>query len=235
MSGHSKWATIRRAKEITDAKRGNIFTKLARAITVAARAGGDPTMNANLRLAINKAREANMPKDNIERAVKKGTGEEKGEVLEEILYEGFGPGGFGIMVSTVTDNKNRTASDLRHLFSKHGGSLGTVNSVAWQFDRKGHFNVTCKHDDENELAFIDSGVEDFEATDNGYVCFTSPEKIHEVTGQLEVVDFKVSDINVSFIPKETVKIKAHGQKLIEELEASDDVVAVTTNAEMLSG
>ena len=231
MSGHSKWATIKRAKEVTDAKRGNIFTKLARAITVAAKHGGDPTMNPSLRVAMDKAREANMPKDNVERAIKKGTGEEKGVALEEILYEGFGPDGVGVLVETVTDNKNRTASEVRHLFQKHNGSMGSANSVLWQFDRKGVFFIDTPHTDDTELNLIEAGVVDFDQTDHGYVCFTAPEQVHAVAKKLADLNILAKDLSITFIPKETIKTNnANLLALIDELESSDDVSAVITNA-----
>ena len=235
MSGHSKWATIKRAKEVTDAKRGNIFTKLARAITVAAKHGGDPTMNPSLRVAMDKAREANMPKDNVERAIKKGTGEEKGVALEEILYEGFGPDGVGVLVETVTDNKNRTASEVRHLFQKHNGSLGSANSVLWQFERKGVFFIDTPHTDDAELNLIEAGVVDFDQTDNGYVCFTAPDQVHSVAKKLADLKILAKDLSITFIPKETIKTNnANLLALIDELESSDDVAIVITNADLNS-
>lgn len=233
MSGHSKWATIKRAKEVTDAKRGNIFTKLARAITVAAKHGGDPNMNPSLRVAMDKAREANMPKDNIERAIKKGTGEDQSAALEEILYEGFGPDGVGILVETVTDNKNRTASEVRHLFQKHGGSMGLANSVLWQFERKGIFFIDTPHTDDTELNLIEEGVADFNQTENGYVCFTAPEQVHAVAKKLADLKLVTKDLTLSFIPKETIKTNnASLLSLIDELENNDDISTVITNADM---
>ncbi len=231
MSGHSKWATIKRAKEVTDAKRGNIFTKLARAISVAAKTGGDPAMNSSLRVAIDKAREANMPKDNIERAIKKGTGEEKGEALEEILYEGFGSGGVAVLVEVVTDNKNRAASNLRHIFQKHGGSLGSTNSVLWQFERRGVFFIKTKQSEEIELNLIEAGVEDFEPTENGYACFCAPAQLHEIAKNLLTYNLIATELSAHFIPKETVPLTPEITSLIEELENDDDVNTVTANYE----
>ncbi|RUM88407.1 MAG: YebC/PmpR family DNA-binding transcriptional regulator, partial [Thermovibrio sp.] len=177
MAGHSKWANIRHKKAAQDAKRGKIFTKLAREITVAAReGGGDPEKNPRLRAAIEKARKFNMPKENIERAIKRGTGEIAGESYEEVTYEGYGPGGVAIIVKCLTDNRNRTAAEVRHAFSKHGGNLGTSGCVSWMFERKGVISIPAENYDEDTvmMAAIEAGAEDVVREDNKFIVYTNP-------------------------------------------------------------
>lgn len=186
MSGHSKWATTKRAKAVVDAKRASAFTRLAHAVTLAAREkGGDPTTNFSLRLAIEKARDANMPKENIDRAIKRGTGEGGGVQPEEIVYEGYGPGGVALLIHTLTDNRNRTVSEIKHILSKHGGNLGSANSVAWMFEKQGAIGITGKLNDDQELALIEAGVSDIQFENDETTLITPPEKLVEVKECIE--------------------------------------------------
>jgi len=229
MSGHSKWATIKRAKGAADAKRSAIFTKLARAITVAAREkGGDPITNFGLRLAMEKAKAANMPKDNIERAIKRGTGELEGAAIEELFYEGFGPGKVAVIVKCLTDNKNRTAQSIKHLFSKFGGSMGDPNSVSWQFEKKGVIRIELeqfagKDMDELELEIIDLGAQDILKTNDAVIVYTNMEDLQDVSKGLEDLGFNVEYAEIEFVPKDRIEISKEEQsKLDNFLEALDD-------------
>ena len=193
MAGHSKWKTIKRAKAATDAKRSAVFTKLIREITVAAKAGGgDPEHNPRLRLAIDTARSNSMPKENIERAMKKGTGELEGVDYQEIMYEGYGPGGVALLIMTLTDNPTRTVADVRHKFSRGGGSLGTSNSVACMFDRKGQMVLdAAKHDEDAAMeAALEAGAEDFQRQEDQYVVTTDPGSLHAVREELEAKGYR---------------------------------------------
>lgn len=241
MSGHSKWATTKRQKAVVDAKRSSAFTKLANVITIAARRGGDPEMNFSLRLAIDRARDANMPKDNIERAIKRGTGEGGGAAVEELLYEGFGPGQAAFLVETVTDNKNRTAADMRHLFTTHNGSLGASGSVAWNFERKGVVRIGAeeleekgKTVDEFELSLIDAGVEDILKEDEGWTLYTAMADLQKVKQFLDSQNIAVASAELEYVPKETKNISADDKKKIEQfieaLEGNDDVSNYYTDA-----
>jgi len=236
MSGHSKWSTIKRRKGAQDAKRGKIFTKLIREITIAARMGGkDQTGNARLRSAIAAARAVNMPKDNIERAIKKGTGELEGYSLEEAIYEGYGPGGVAILVEALTDNRNRTTAELRYVLNKHGGNLGEAGCVAWMFDKKGLIVFNGAEVDEDEIMEIalEAGAEDVKGEDDQIEVITLQADFEEVKKSFEEQDIKYDLAEVSMIPQNTVKLdeKQAQQmlKLMDALEDSDDVQNVYAN------
>lgn len=237
MSGHSKWSTIKRKKGALDAKRGKIFTRLIKEITVAARmGGGDPDGNPRLRSAIASAKAENMPKDNIERAIKKGTGELEGAVYEEITYEGYGPGGVAVLVDCMTDNKNRTVADIRHYFSKSGGNLGESGCVSWMFDKKGSILVDKDAIDEEELMdkALEAGAEDVIEEDNVYQVITVPEDFETVRESLETGGVKFIEASVSMIPQNVVDVSEEKPakqilKLLESLEDHDDVQNVYAN------
>jgi YebC/PmpR family DNA-binding regulatory protein len=238
MAGHSKWKQIKHYKAATDAKRGALFTKLIREITVAARAGGgDPGGNPRLRTAIDTARQASMPKDNIERAIKKGTGELEGVDYQEILYEGYGPGGVALMIQTLTDNPTRTVADVRHTLSRGGGTLGTSNSVSWMFDRKGQIVIDATGKDEDatlEIA-LEAGAEDFVREDDRFVVTTDPVAMHTVKQAMEGRGLTAVEASISWIPKNTVAVAGEAAdkllKLLEELDALDDVQKVDANVD----
>jgi YebC/PmpR family DNA-binding regulatory protein len=239
MAGHSKWKTIKRAKAATDAKRGAQFTKLIREITMAAKmGGGDPAGNPRLRTAIDNARAESMPKDNIERAIKKGTGELEGVEYSEVTYEGYGPGGVALMIFTVTDNPTRTVADVRHKLSRAGGNLGAANSVAWMFDRKGQILLDAtKYEEDAALeAALDAGAEDFKREDDQYVVTTEPSAMHAVMTALQARKIEVLESEIASIPKNTVRIEGKEAeslvKMLEELEDLDDVQKVAANFDM---
>jgi YebC/PmpR family DNA-binding regulatory protein len=237
VSGHSKWSTIKRKKGAVDAKRGKIFTRLIKEITVAARmGGGDPLGNPRLRSAIATAKTENMPKDNIERAIKKGTGELEGAVYEEITYEGYGPGGVAILVDCMTDNKNRTVADIRHYFSKSGGNLGESGCVSWMFDKKGTILVDKETIDEEELMdkALEAGATDVIEEDNVFQVETAPDDFEAVREDLEAGGVQFIEATVAMVPQNTVDItdeKTARQilKLLENLEDHDDVQNVYAN------
>lgn len=237
MSGHSKWSTIKRRKGAVDAKRGKIFTRLIKEITVAARmGGGDPFGNPRLRSAIAAAKVENMPKDNIERAIKKGTGELEGAVYEEIRYEGYGPGGVAVLVDCMTDNKNRTVADVRHFFSKSGGNLGESGCVAWMFTKKGSITVNKAGISEEEIFnfALEAGAEDVVEEDNVFQVMTAPEDFESVRETLQGRNVSIAEASVSMIPNNTVDVdeeKTARQllKLLENLEDYDDVQNVSAN------
>ena len=238
MSGHSKWSTIKRKKAAVDAKRGKIFTTLIKEITITARAGGgDPDSNPRLRHAISSARDANMPQDNIKKAIMKGTGELPGTTYEECAYEGFGPGGVAIFMEVLTDNKNRTVADIRHLITKYGGNLGENGSVAWMFDKKGQIILTRDNQDKDTLfeAAIDAGAEDFEAVDNAFIVTTDPAEIMSVRSALENKGYYVESSKVEMLPKNLHKIDDEKSKkaisLLNEIEDHNDIKSVYTNFE----
>lgn len=235
MSGHSKWATIKRKKGAADAKRGQLFSKLSRAIIVAAKEGGaDPTSNATLANAIQKARDASMPKDNIERAIQRGAGSGDGESYEAVLYEGYGPAGVAIICNILTDNRNRAASDVRFIFTKHGGSLGTPGSVAWQFDRKGIIVVDAEVDEDTlmEVA-LDAGAEDITQDGTQWQITTEPTELMPVRTALDDAGIGYASAELSMVPKTTVspeeKEARQLLKLIDALEDNDDVQEVYAN------
>ena len=236
MSGHSKWAHIKRKKEKTDIARGKRFTRLIREVTVAAReGGGDPASNARLRLAIQTAKENNMPQDNIQRAIKKGTGELEGTRFDEITYEGYGPKGVALLIEAVTDNKNRTTSEVRHALAKHGGNLGENGCVAWLFETKGVIWVNKDQADEEVLleAAITAGAEDVKEEDDSYLVMTSPADYENVCLSLKESHIPYQNAEIQEIPKTLVKVDGKAArtvlKMMEMLEELDDVQRVSAN------
>lgn len=237
MSGHSKWSTIKRKKGAIDAKRGKVFTRLIKEITVAARGGGgDPEGNPRLRSAIATAKSENMPKDNITRAIKKGTGEIAGEVYDEIMYEGYGPGGVAVLVECLTDNRNRTVADVRHYFAKNNGNLGESGCVAYMFDKKGLILVDKEGISEEELMdkALEAGADDVIEEENEFQILTAPEDFDAVREALEEAGVKFLEADISMIPQNTVEITEENigkslLKLMESLEDHDDVQNVFSN------
>ncbi|MEX2528414.1 MAG: YebC/PmpR family DNA-binding transcriptional regulator [Gemmatimonadota bacterium] len=236
MAGHNKWSQIKRKKAVTDQKRGSRFTKLIREITVASReGGGDPEFNPRLRLAVDTAKAANMPQDNIERAIKRGTGELEGVSYEEIVYEGYGPGGVALYLETLTDNQNRTVAEVRHILEKHGGNLGTAGSVAWQFDRKGQIFVdgTRYHEEKVLEAALEAGAEDVMQDGDEFVITTDVASFHQVQVGLREVGLDFTQAELSMIPKIEVDVAGKdGERLVRLLDAlddSDDVQKVYSN------
>ncbi len=237
MAGHSKWSNIKRRKGAEDAKRGKIFGKLNKEITVAARmGGGDPDGNPRLRTAIADAKAANMPKENIERAIKKGMGAQDGEVYEEITYEGYGPGGVAVLVDCLSDNKNRTVGEVRHSFSKHGGNLGESGCVAWMFDQKGSIYIDKNAVNEEKLmeVALEAGAEDIVEDDGGFQILTDPEEFSNVREALENEDIPLLEAGISMIPQNYIEITdekkaAQIVKLMDVLEDCDDVQKVHSN------
>jgi len=239
MSGHSKWHSIKHKKAAADAKRGAAFTRVIKEIVVAARmGGGDPEGNPRLRTAIQAARDVNMPKDNIERAIKKGSGELEGVNYEDFVYEGYGQAGVALMVEGTTDNTNRTSSEIRHTFMKYGGNLGTPGCVGYMFHKRGVIRVSAEGQDEDAVmgAAIEAGADDFETDDDLYRIQTDPAHMETVRGALEAADIKVEASAIENIPDNTVKIEADDarklMKLIEMIEENDDVSAVWANYEI---
>ncbi|TMA65377.1 MAG: YebC/PmpR family DNA-binding transcriptional regulator [Deltaproteobacteria bacterium] len=236
MSGHSKWSTIKHKKAAKDARKGKLFTKFIKEITVAARmGGGDLNSNPRLRTAVLTARAQSMPNDNIERAIKKGTGELEGVTYEEIQYEGYGPGGVAIIAHVLTDNKNRTVSEIRRMFTKHGGNMGETGCVSWMFDKKGWITVEKSQVDEDRLMDIvlDAGAEDVRGEDEIFEVVTRPEDFEKVKERLDQEKISVSSAQVTLVPKNTVDVDAKNVeqvlKLSEELEDHDDVQSVAAN------
>ncbi len=235
MSGHSKWATIKHKKAATDAKRGSLFTKLIKEITIAARSGGKPEANPRLRVAIERAKESSMPADNIERAVKKGTGELEGISYEDIKLEGYGPGGVAFYIEGVSDNKNRTTSEVRTIFSKRGGNMAGAGSVAWMFEKKGYIVVSKKTIDEDKLMGIvlDAGAEDLVVEDENYAVKTETKDFDKVKKALEAAKIATESSEVTFVPKSTVKVTGDDVKkvldLVDALEEHEDVQNVYAN------
>lgn len=240
MSGHSKWHSIKHKKGALDAKRGKLFTKLIKEITIAARSGGsgDPNQNPRLRKAVNDAKAANMPNDTIDRAIKRGTGELEGAHYEEIAYEGYGPGGVAVMVEATTDNRNRTVSELRHIFSKHGGNLGESGSVAWMFNKKGQIMVdlSAKGEDEMLEIALEAGAEDMKTGDEGYEILTAPEDFHAVLEALKKAGIEPVSAEIAMIPQNYVKLEGSSAtqmlKLYDALDDHDDVQSVSANFEV---
>jgi YebC/PmpR family DNA-binding regulatory protein len=236
MSGHSKWSSIKHKKARVDAQRGKVFTKIIREIMVAARmGGGDPELNPRLRLAVDKARGSNMPWDNIERAIKKGTGELEGQEFESVVYEGYGPGGIAILVDVLTDNKNRTASEVRHTFSKYGGHLAGTGSVAWQFKAKGVLYIDKSQTDEDTVLEIalEGGAEDVKTEGDTYEIFTNVKDFMAVKTAFEEKEIEVGQASLTKIPQNQVKVEGKDAakilKLIDFLEELDDVQDVYAN------
>jgi YebC/PmpR family DNA-binding regulatory protein len=236
MAGHSKWKQIKRKKAVTDQKRGAVFTRLIREITIAAKqGGGDPAGNARLRTAIDAAKAENMPLDNIERAIKKGTGELEGVIYEEVMYEGYGPGGAAILIQATTDNANRTVAEIRNAFSRHGGNLGAANSVAWMFDRRGQIVLDAVRTDEDaalEVA-LEAGADDMTREADVFVITCHANELHAVQEALKAKGLAVQSAEIAMLPKSTVKVEGGDARrllqLIEALEEMDDVAKVFSN------
>jgi len=238
VSGHSKWSQIKRQKGAADAKRGQLFTKLGREITVAAREGGpDPDANARLRLAVQRAREANMPMDTIDRAIKRVVGGEAA-ALEEIVYEGYGPNGAAILIEAMTDNRNRTVAEIRNVFTRGGGSLGESGCVAWLFDSRGIITVQPDGADPDDVALkaIDAGADDFLVVDDGIEIYTDPAQLDVVRSALEQEHLAVNGAETAMVPKTTLELEPKDTvtvlKLMERLEELDDVQRVYSNLEL---
>jgi YebC/PmpR family DNA-binding regulatory protein len=238
MSGHSKWASIKHKKAVVDVKKGKVFSRVSKEISVGARIGGsNPDMNPRLRLAIERAKEVNMPADNIKRAIMRGTGELPGVTYEEALYEGYGPGGVALMLEVLTDNKNRTVSEIRHIMSKHGGNMGEAGCVAWMFDKKGYILVEKKSIDEDTLMShaLEAGAEDIknDPEEENYEIITSPEDLNAVKHYLEKKNISPNLSEVTFIPKNYVNLSAADAekvlKLVDALEDHDDMQNVYAN------
>jgi YebC/PmpR family DNA-binding regulatory protein len=239
MSGHSKWSTIRHKKGAADAKRGKLFSKLIKEITVAARmGGGDIDANPRLRSAVQTAKGENMPKDNIERAIKKGTGELEGVSYEESTYEGYGPGGAAIFVESLTDNKNRAVADIRHIFNKHGGNMGENGCVAWMFDTKGYFNVAQSAIDEETLmeTALEAGAEDIREDGESFEVITAPEDFEAVKTALDEAEIAYNGAEVTMLPQNTTNLQGKEaeqmMRLMDALDDCDDVQKVYTNADI---
>jgi YebC/PmpR family DNA-binding regulatory protein len=240
MSGHSHWATIKRKKSAADAKKGKIFTRLAREIVIAAReGGGDPELNVRLELAIDKAKDANMPKDSIERAIKRGTGEDKeGEDFEEIIYEGYAPHGVALMINCVTENRNRTVAELRHILTKAGGSMGDPGSVSWQFERMTYFALPSEQydfDDIFELA-VEAGADDIRQDDNLIEIFGKPNSFQSIADHLSKANIKPEESGIKFLPKQEISLDTEQtvkvMRVIENLEDLDDIQDIYTNLDI---
>lgn len=238
MSGHSKWSTIKRKKGAADAKRGALFTKLSRELIIAAREGGpDPAMNFKLRLAVQRAKAANMPNDNIDRAIAKATGGGDGENYDEIMFEGYGPGGAAILVSTLTDNRNRTVAEVRHQFSRAGGNLGETGSVGWQFEAKGLITVVAGDGDADEIALkaIDAGAEDVDVQGDTIEVKTEPSDLERVRQELESAGFTIENADYAMVPKTPMeldeKTAIQTLRLLDGLEELEDVQRVYSNAD----
>jgi len=235
MSGHSKWSQIKRKKAKTDQARGKVFSKLVREITTAARTGGDPKMNMRLKTAIEEAKAVNMPADTLKRAIQKGTGELPGETYDEITYEGYGPGGVAVMVKVLTDNKNRTAPEIRHTFTKFSGNLGEVGSVGWMFDRKGIIQVDAGRVDEDELlgVALDAGAADLRRADPVFEITTAPQDLEDVKRSLEGRGVPIQSAEVTYVPQSTIRLEGKDAqqvlRLVEGLEELDDVQHVYAN------
>jgi YebC/PmpR family DNA-binding regulatory protein len=239
VSGHSKWSTIKRKKAATDAKRGKMFTKLIREITVAARdGGGDPNFNPRLRLAVDNAKAGNMPADNVTRAIKKGTGEIEGVVYEEVSYEGYGPGGVALYIECLTDNQNRTVADVRHILTKLGGSLGTMGSVAWQFDRKGMIYVDASTTTEDAVfeAVIEVGADDVSNEGEEFVVTTEASAFHQVQEGMKAAGVEFDRAELQWVPQNEVKVEGKDAdklvRVVDALEDCDDVQQVSSNGDI---
>ena len=236
MSGHSKWSTIKHKKAAKDAKRGKLFTKLIKEITVAAKlGGGDINANPRLRTAVTTARQNSMPTDNIDRAIKKGTGELEGVTYDEITYEGYGPGGAAVLVMVMTDNRNRTVAEIRRLFTKHGGSMGESGCVGWMFHKKGVITVEKSQVDEDRLMelALDAGADDVSSDDTSFVVTTTPDSFEAVRSALEGAKLAIASAEVSMVPQNTLSLSGQQAeqtlKLVDELEDHDDVQDVASN------
>jgi YebC/PmpR family DNA-binding regulatory protein len=236
MSGHSKWSTIKRKKGKEDQKRGQVFSRLAREIIVAARqGGGDPTANTRLKVAVQAAKAANMPADNIARAIKRGTGEVEGAHFEEVMYEAYGPGGVAMCVAVMTDNKNRTTPEMRHILDRHGGSMAEVGAVTWMFERKGMVVVDRERATEDQLmeAVLDAGADDIRESDDVFEVYCPPDALADVTDALGAAGIDFATAEVSLVPKTVIPLEGKNAakflKLLEALEDHDDVQTVFAN------
>ncbi len=236
MSGHSKWHTIKHKKGAADARRGKVFTRLIKELTVAARAGGgDPDANPRLRTVIVEAKQHNMPADNIKRAIRRGTGEEEGLTYDEVTYEGYGPGGVAILVDTLTDNRNRTVGEIRHIFSKHGGNLGETNSVAWLFEKKGHVIVAKDKAGEEALmdAVIEAGADDIKDDGSAWEIVSAPDAHPAVVDAVKKIGVEPDSAQIAMLPQNYVKLEGRSAqqmlKLMEALEDHDDTRHVWSN------
>ena len=235
MSGHSKWATIKHKKAATDAKRGSLFTKLIKEISVAARGGGNPDTNPRLRVAIERAKESSMPSDNIDRAIKKGTGQLEGVTYEDITLEGYGPGGVAVYVEGVSDNKNRTTAEVRTIFTKKGGNMAGAGSVAWMFEKKGYIVVSKTSAEEDKLmgVALDAGAEDMIVEDENYAIKTSPQDFFKVKKAIDDAGIKTEGAEITLLPKNTVKVEGPDAKkileLVDAIEEHEDVQHVYAN------
>lgn len=239
MSGHSKWSTIKRKKGAADAKRGKIFTRLAREITVAAReGGGDPSANSTLRLVVDKAKAANMPKDNIDRAIKRGTGELEGDSMEEITYEGYAPHGVALLIRCLTDNRNRTVGEIRRIFNKHGGNMAEAGAVAWMFDRKGYFTLPAEGLDDDEVFMLaaEAGAEDVQFSDDVIEVYTPIEAFNVVRAALQDAELPIDEAELADVPKNEISLGIKEtlsiMNFIELLEDLDDVDKVFSNLDV---
>lgn len=239
MSGHSKWAQIKRKKGVADVKKGAMFTRLGREISIAAReGGGDPDSNFTLRLAVDKARASNMPKDNIERAIKRGTGElNEGGQLDDVMYEGYGPGGAAMLVQILTDNRNRAASDIRHLFTRGGGNLAAANAVAWMFEKKGVITIeNVKNAEDLELELIDAGVDDLKVDGGTVEAYCAPEQLKALREALEKKKIAIAAAELAWVAKTPAAVSdeqaVSTMKLMESLEEYDDVQKVYSNLDI---
>ena len=245
MSGHNKWSKIKRQKGVADVKKGKIFSQLSKQITLEAKNGGDPAMNPALKIVVEKAKQANMPSDNVEKAIKKGTGELEGGTIEEVLYEAYGPEGIALIIEGTTDSTNRTVAEIKHLLSKNGGRLGEAGSVKWMFERFGYIEIDMKDlqmsEEETEMMIIDSGAEDFnivpaEEEHRIIVVYTKPEDLYKVKDNLEKNNLAIGDVGFEWKAKNTIKIedeKVHEkiEKLFEALDEQEDVNDVSSNLE----
>jgi len=235
MSGHSKWATIKHKKAALDAKRGKSFTRIIKEIMIAARSGGDPDGNPRLRSAILAAKAASMPSDNIKKAVMRGTGELEGGQIEEVMFEGYGPGGAAVLVNVATDNRNRTVSDIRHIFSKNGGNMGAEGSVAWMFDRKGQILIASEKADEEKLmgVVLDAGADDLRDDGDQWVVLSPPERHEAVLKALDAAGIPHDEASLAMVPKNLLRIEGKNAssmlRLSEALEEHDDVQSVFSN------
>ena len=238
MSGHSKWKTIKRKKGAEDARRGKLFTRLAREIAIAAKGGGDPNSNSSLRLMLDKARANNMPKENIERAIKRGTGELEGGELEEVFYEGYGPHGVALMIKCLTDNRNRTISDVRRIFNRSGGSMAEAGAVGWMFDTRGYITIERDDQDPDEIFMlaVDAGAQDVETSDDYIEIYTEPGDLHWVRESLTSRGLHIDDAELSLVPKSMMTLDEKDtlqvMNMIELLEELDDVQQVYSNLDI---
>jgi YebC/PmpR family DNA-binding regulatory protein len=239
MSGHSHWATIKHKKGAIDAKRGKLWSKLSRAIIIAARhGGGDPTMNLKLRYAIDKARSVSMPKDNIERAIKRGTGDNDGAIIEELTYEGYGPGGTAVLVDVLTDNRNRTSGEVRKIFERTGGKMGSAGTVAYLFDRKGVFSVEVAKIDEDTLlgVILEAGAEDLKRQGDHFEILCDPHIFNDVRGALEKANIPTAMAEITNLPKVPTEVDVETglkvMRLMDALDDHDDVQTVYTSVQM---